>query len=607
MDKMDLRSRKLKRANEAASGSAPDKKRPVRSEPHEAEARRPRGDLLAVNSGAHWWRSAVIYQIYPRSFKDTTANGIGDINGIRSKLQYIASLGVNAVWLSPVFKSPMKDFGYDISDYKDVDPLFGNLKDMKALIDEMHFLGLKLILDLVPSHSSDQHEWFIKSVKKEEPYADYYVWAKPKNATQLNKEGVIPEPPNNWVSVFGGSAWEYSPERKEFYLHQFAKEQPDLNFRNPRVVHEMKQVLRFWLQMGVDGFRIDAVPHLFEDQELRDEPRSEKEDAQEGEYDFLDHIYTHGLPEVFEIMHEFRKVMDAYAEKTDKIPRLLLAEVYDSVENTMKYYGEHDQPLVDFPFNFLFVGELDRNPTAAHLKELIDRWMDALPAGACPNWVLGNHDKGRVASRIGLHYIDSLNMVTLLLPGVAFTYYGEEIGMEDVNLTWDQTVDPAGRNAGIDNFLKASRDPARSPMQWNINKNAGFSESISTWLPVNQNYLNGVNVEDQEDRPSHLQIYRALVKLRQSETFLKGGLQTEVLNEGKVFAMSRIHGDSGILVAVNLSNERLTANLTNLEQIPEDLSIYLSTKQELNATAVKSASVKLAPHQADVLIFKVEV
>ncbi|XP_065338236.1 alpha-glucosidase-like isoform X1 [Cloeon dipterum] len=527
--------------------------------------------------------------------------------GIRSQLQYISKLGVNAIWLSPVFKSPMKDFGYDISDYRDIDPVFGNLKDMKALIDEMHFLGLRLILDLVPNHTSNMHEWFKMSVKKEEPFTDFYVWAKPKNVSEAGKEGYVPQPPNNWISVFGGSAWEYSSERGEFYLHQFAKDQPDLNFRNPRVVSAMKQVLKFWLNMGVDGFRIDAVPHLFEDLQLRDEPHSHKEDSKAGQYDFLDHIYTHGLPEVFDIMKEFRNTLDSYSEKTDKIPRLLIAEVYDTVENTVKYYGEGDQPIADFPFNFLLVSEMERNPRADHLKELIDRWMDAIPTGGCPNWVLGNHDKGRVASRIGLNYIDSMNMVVMLLPGVAFTYYGEEIGMEDVNLSWDQTVDPAGINAGQDNYMKISRDPARSPMQWSINKNAGFSESSSTWLPVNQNYLNGINVEDQEDRFSHLQIYRSLIKLRKTDAFLKGGLHTEVFNDGKTFVMSRVFGDSGILAVINMSNETANVDLSSLSDVPDELTVYLSSKQEFIGKSMNKSSIGQSPYQADVLLFKVDV
>ncbi|KAF4519056.1 hypothetical protein B566_EDAN001643 [Ephemera danica] len=533
------------------------------------------------------------------------AKNLQENSGIRSKLGYLSEMGINTVWMSPVFKSPMKDFGYDISDFKAIDPLFGTMDDFRALIHDMKEKGIRLILDLVPNHSSDEHEWFIKSAKREEPYTDYYVWAKPKNGS-VNSTQQIPQPPNNWISVFGGSAWEFHEGRGEFYLHQFAKEQPDLNYRNPKVIEEMKDVLRFWLNEGVSGFRVDAVPHLLEDEELRDEPRSSHTDARPDEYAYLEHVHTHSLPGVLDIMRSFRLTLD---EQSDKEPKLLLAEVYDSLENTMKYYGEPDHPISDFPFNFLLVSELGENPTAEQLRTLITRWMEKMPPDACANWVLGNHDQKRIATRISPDLVDGLNMVSLLLPGVAVTYYGEEIGMEDVKLTWEQTVDPAGRNAGPDRFAKHSRDPQRSPMQWSGDVNAGFSNLNNTWLPVHENHTSGVNVETQkQDARSHLNVYRALVKARDHSAIQNGTLDLKVLANGAVFAFTRVHGNFGFLIAINMDKSDAVVDFAaTFSVVPEKAELYTSSKSFRGTHGTLMSTSPLTLRSNDAVVFKFKV
>ncbi|XP_068082069.1 maltase 1-like [Anabrus simplex] len=452
--------------------------------------------------------------------------------GIQSKLDYISSLGVKAICLSPIYTSPMVDFGYDIQDFKSIDQKFGTLDDFQNLLKEVKQRGLKLVMDFVPNHSSDQHEWFQKSILGEDPYKDYYVWAPPKAIVNGK-----PIPPNNWVSVFGGSAWEWNEERASFYLHQFSKHQPDLNFRNPAVVREMLEIIEFWLEIGVDGFRIESLAYLYEDISLRDEPHSSNPTAA-SDYAKLDHVYTYNLPEVRDTVAQFRHVLDKYANSTDQINRLMMAEVYDSVENTMKFYGDEKHPLADFPFNFLLITQLNNHSTAEDVMETVNMWLSNVPPNKWSNWGLGDLDNSRVATRFGAELVDGLNMLALLLPGTAITYAGEEIGMEDTPVTWDENLDPAGRNAGPKYYQYITRDPQRTPMQWNSEKNAGFSDANSTWLPINENYKT-VNVEAQLNGPSHLSVYKALVKARKSPAIMYGSLDMKVLNNNTVLAFTR--------------------------------------------------------------------
>ncbi|XP_069688710.1 maltase 2-like isoform X2 [Periplaneta americana] len=550
-----------------------------------------------------WWRHHVIYQIYPRSFKDSNGDGAGDLKGIESKLDYIVELGVKTIWLSPIYKSPMKDFGYDIEDFKDVDERFGTLQDFRDLVKAMRMRDLRLVMDLVPNHSSDQHEWFQKSLRKEDPYTDYYVWVPPKGF-----EDGKPIPPNNWLSVFGGSAWEWYEGRGEFYLHQFAKEQPDLNFRNPAVKEEMLDVMRFWLEQGVDGFRVDAMPHLFEDGELRDEPAINETKVQQGDYNGLHHVHTHNLPEVLEVMADFRNTLDEYSEMTDKVRKLMMAEVYDSVEKTMQYYGDRHRPLADFPFNFYLMTNISRESSPYDIKNTIELWMSNMPETKWANWVLGNHDHGRVASRFGGDLVDCLNMILLMLPGTAVTYYGEELGMEDTPVSWELTVDPAGLNVGPEKYKDHSRDPERTPMQWNAFKNAGFSDADKTWLPLHPDFQT-VNVETQSQGTSHLNVYKALVRARGDVSVMYGALNMRVLNDA-VFAFSRSYsGNRSYVVAVNWSNTSVTVDLRTFDDVPDIAEVFVTSVNYSGAPTktLSINSVSLDAREGIVLSYMPEI
>ncbi|KAJ4434274.1 hypothetical protein ANN_22826 [Periplaneta americana] len=415
-----------------------------------------------------WWQTAVFYQIYPRSFKDSDGNGVGDLNGITQKLDYLKDLGVGAVWLSPIYKSPMADFGYDISDFEDIDPIFGTLNDFDRLQRRTKELGIKLILDFVPNHSSDQHEWFIKSARREDPYTDYYTWADGKVDPLTGERSE----PNNWLSVFRGSAWTWNEQRQQYYLHQFAIEQPDLNYRNPAVVEEMKNVVRFWLNKGVDGFRMDAIPFLFEDASFSDEAPSGDPNAKPGDHANLVHNMTQNLPETYDMITQWRAVLDE-KKAEDNVTRLMMVEAYANLEHTMAYYGNNTVPGGHFPFNFLFITHLNNESSAAQIRGTINMWMREMREERWPNWVIGNHDQHRVASRFGPELADGLNMLALLLPGSVITYNGEEIGMEDGFVSWNDTVDPQGINAGEDRYLIMSRDFERTPFHWDNSTSSG--------------------------------------------------------------------------------------------------------------------------------------
>src|SRR4051812_43621968 len=333
--------------------------------------------------GFRWWQRGTIYQVYPRSFMDSNGDGVGDLRGIVSRLDYLRWLGVDAIWISPIYPSPMKDFGYDVADYVDIDPLFGSLADFDHLVSEAHARGLKLILDFVPNHTSDQHAWFRESRRaRNSPKRDWYLWHDP---------GPGGGPPNNWRSCFGGSAWELDEATGQYYYHAFLKEQPDLNWRNPHVVEAMLGVLRFWLDRGVDGFRVDVLWHVIKDEALRDNPPNP--DWREGmdPYQALVPLHTTDRPEVHGIVTRMRRLFDEYED------RVIIGEIYLPVERLMRYYGA-DLAGAHLPFNFQLISA----PwAAANLASLIQQYERALPSGAWPNWVLGNHDQHRIATRVG--------------------------------------------------------------------------------------------------------------------------------------------------------------------------------------------------------------
>ncbi len=386
-----------------------------------------------------WWRGGVIYQIYPRSFQDTNDDGIGDLRGIISRLDYLndgsdRSLGVDAVWLSPTFPSPMKDFGYDVSDYRGVHPDFGDLAAMDELIAACHQRGLRLLLDFVPNHSSDQHPWFVESrSSRSNPKRDWYYWrdAAPGGG-----------PPNNWLSAFGGGAWEWDDATRQYYLHSYLKEQPDLNWRNPEVVAAMHDVLRFWLRRGVGGFRIDVMGMVLKDPQMRDNPPDPSWTPESGLPQRASQIwqYNRNWPEVIDAVRGIRRVLDEFPE------RMAVGEVFGPPETLAWYLGGEALDGLNLAFNFHLIGGYGAPHTrwqAAAFRELIDDAQRALPPGAIPAYVLGNHDQPRLVSRYGREAAPAAAVLLLTLPGTPFVYYGEEIGMADVPIDEARAQDPA--------------------------------------------------------------------------------------------------------------------------------------------------------------------
>ena len=474
-----------------------------------------------------WWKEGVIYHIYPRSFQDSNGDGTGDLKGILQRMDYFEYLGVKVLYLSPIFKSPMVDNGYDISDYTEIDPLFGSMADFDLLLAACHKRGLKLVLDFVPNHTSDMHPWFLESRSgTASTKRDWYVWRDP-----ASNGG----PPNNWVSIFGGSAWTYDTKTNQYYLHQFYPEQPDLNFRNPEVCQAMKGVLKFWLDKGVDGFRVDAVSHLLEDEQFRDEPTKAEFNPSRPSHEHVVHKYTSNLKGNHAIVQGWREFLDTYSDSY----RLLIGEVMASSDVVMKYYGRRKQEF-DFPFNFDLLG-IKRDFTAEDINTVITNYLKALPTGKWPNWLLGNHDVPRIGSQLGEQYVRAMNVLVLTLPGTAVTYYGEEIGMVNAKMFLESEGD--------------FRDPQRSPMQWTSEQNAGFSSSATPWLPLSENYET-VNVEVQKRHPcSSLSLYRELVLLRSTSSAFKG-LDFKVVHlNTAVLAYTRFTKSTKYLIVINFGRK----------------------------------------------------
>lgn len=486
-----------------------------------------------------WWQSGLIYQVYPRSFQDSNADGIGDLPGILARLEYLSWLGVNALWISPIYPSPMADFGYDVADYTAVHPIFGTLADMDRLLRVAHEKGLKVILDFVPNHTSDQHPWFEEAREsRDSAKRDWYLWrdAKPDGS-----------PPNNWQSVFGGSAWEWDQATGQYYYHAFLKQQPDLNWRNPAVREVAYSAMRFWLDRGVDGFRVDVLWHLIKDQAFRDNPLNPDYRPERPPYEALTPSYSTDQPEVHEIVREMRALVDRYPE------RVLIGEVYLPIRRLVAYYGPKEDGA-HLPFNFQLI-TLPWN--ARQIAAAISEYEGALPHQAWPNWVLGNHDQPRIASRVGLAQARVAAFLLLTLRGTPTLYYGDELGMCDVELAPEQYQDPQGINIGL------SRDPQRTPMQWSGEPGAGFS-SGSPWLPLSPHYQSCNVLAEREAPDSMLSLYRRLIALRQAEPALSVGAYAPLMTEGDLLAYVRSSEDARFLVVLNLGPR--TAQLA-LEQV----------------------------------------
>jgi alpha-glucosidase len=483
-----------------------------------------------------WWQSAIVYQIYPRSFQDSNEDGVGDLGGIIRRLGYLHELGIDAIWISPIHPSPMKDFGYDISDYCGIDPLFGTLPDFEALIAATHAFGMKLLLDLVPNHTSDQHPWFVESrASRTSGKRDWYVWRDP-----------APDggPPNNWLSEFGGSAWAYDEATGQYYYHAFLPEQPDLNWRNPAVREAMHEVMRFWFRRGVDGFRIDVIWHMIKDDQFRDNPPNPEVRPGQAPYRRLAPFYTTDRPEVHEVIAGLRRVADEFPD------RLLIGEIYLPLERLVAYYGA-DLSGVHLPFNFTL---LDTPWTAADIARRINDYEAALPKGGWPNWVLGNHDRPRIATRVGPAQARVAAMLLLTLRGTPTLYYGDEIGMSQVAIPPDRIRDPFEKNVP---GLGLGRDGARTPMQWDASRHAGFSRT-APWLPLAPD-AKGRNVEAQRGDPaSLLSLYRRLIAARHAHAALRLGSCRSVAAGGNLLVHIRALGEERLLVVLNLGTEATT-------------------------------------------------
>ncbi|XP_033222582.1 maltase 2-like [Belonocnema kinseyi] len=512
-----------------------------------------------------WWKDAIIYQIYPRSFKDSNGDGIGDLEGITSKLQHVKDIGANAIWLSPIYTSPQQDFGYDIANFTDVDPDYGSLLDFDRLVSKAKSLGLKVILDFVPNHSSDQHPWFKKSIQRIEPYEDFYIWQDAKIVNGVR------QPPNNWLSAFSGSAWEWNDERGQYYFHQFAIGQPDLNYRNKNVCKAMSNVLTFWMDKGVDGYRIDAINHMFEDERLLDEPRNDN-NVPDDDYDSLDHIYTTDQNETYQVLKSWRKLLDDYVNIHQTDAKFIVTEAYVDRKLTLHYFEAGSNP-----FNFMFISSLNEASSAVNFKREIDNWMENLPNGKVSNWVTGNHDQHRLASRYGSKKSDMVIMLAMVLPGISVVYNGDEIGMVNKHLSWEETVDISGCNAGPERYFLKSRDPERTPFQWDNTTSAGFSTSQVTWLPVHENYKI-LNLAAQKIAPvSSYKFFKALTTLKRNNPVLrKGSVDVSLINKNVLGVIRRLRASSPVALMMNMAETEVVVDANSLLKIPREMTVYTS-------------------------------
>lgn len=500
-----------------------------------------------------WWKEAVVYQIYPRSFYDSNGDGIGDLEGIIQKLDYLNgkkdSLGIDAIWLSPINNSPMVDFGYDISDYKNIEPIFGDLLVFRKLIKEAKKRDIKILMDLVVNHTSDQHPWFIESRSSlDNPKRDYYIWVDPVNG----------KPPNNWMAAFGGNAWEFDNETHQYYYHGFTVEQPDLNWRNKEVQKEIHDVIKFWLDLGVDGFRLDVVNYYIKDEKLRSNPI----DLLKGlrPYDIQIHKYDRDRKETHDILKKFRKILDSYSDN-----RVSIGEVFIEPPGNPKlansYLGENDELHMAFNFAFLY-----SNWNADSFRDEIIAWEKALDHNGWPNYTLSNHDQIRHIGRYkkGKETTPRAKLAALLmltLRGTPFLYYGEEIGMEDQPLPKHKIQDPLGKKYWP---IFSGRDRSRLPMCWDGSKYAGFSE-VEPWLPLNRNYKE-INVEkSMEDENSLFHTYKKLLKIRKESKILRRG-DIEILKSNReILAYLRIYNSEKILVLINFTNHVQDCELKKID------------------------------------------
>jgi alpha-glucosidase len=485
---------------------------------------------VIVSSAQPWWQAAAIYQIYPRSFADSDGDGIGDLNGIADRLDYLVDLGIDAIWISPIYPSPMADFGYDVADYTGIDPRFGTLADFDALLAKAHKRGIRVLLDFVPNHSSDRHDWFVESrSSRDNPKRDWYIWRDP-----------APDggPPNNWISDFGGPAWSFDPATGQYYSRAFLPEQPDLNWRNPDVQTAMLAAMRFWFDRGVDGFRIDVQWHMVKHADFPDNPPNP--DYREGMGDMHRVLQLHSTdqPEV----HAIATAMRAQADAFDAV---LVGEIYLPIPKLMTYYGTPDQPGVHLPFNFQLI---EANWNAAELATRIVEYEAALPQGGWPNWVLGNHDRPRITTRVGLAQARVAAMLLLTLRGTPTLYQGDELGLTDAQVPADKVQDPRElREPG----LGLGRDPVRTPLPWTAD--GGFT-SGDPWLPIDPAHLPRNAEKQASDPASMLSLYRRVLALRRATPALATGAISDVRADGDLLTYTRSDGTDRYRIVLNLGD-----------------------------------------------------
>ncbi|CAD7012690.1 unnamed protein product [Ceratitis capitata] len=569
--------------------------------------------VIAATTDVDWWESATLYHIYPRSFMDSNGDGVGDLNGVTSRLEFLKELGVTATWLSPIFESPMADMGYDVANFTKIDPLFGTMEDFDAMLAKAHNLGLKIILDFVPNHSSDECEWFQKSVRREDGYDDFYVWVDAKIDPETGNRTV----PNNWVSIFmiyiylyevvttkcvrhinldirlRWSAWSWNEERHQYYLHQFLAKQPDLNYRNPNVRQTMINVLKFWLDRGVDAFRIDAAPYfvekMLENGTYPDEPVDDSIPPGMGG----SRKYTSNQPENAALMYEWRAFLDDYQRLHGGDTRAQIIEAYAPIAILSEYITNGTHVGGQLPMNFNFV-RLRSSSTAKDIESAANNWMDVMwTRHKVANWDASNHDNSRLATRMGAQRVDTMAMIMHALPGTSVTYYGEEIGMPD------GPIDCPHGSETCD-----FRDPERTPMQWDTSKNAGFSTGNSTWLPVNPGYKS-LNVQVQRGvARSTLQITKGMIALKKTAAFKAfkedGGFSYAAVSEQVFQVVRTAAGREEYRVLANLGNQiEYLERLTNKTMEYVLLNSYSPHK---NGDKVDlSKRIHLMPYEAVVL------
>nr|WP_319776045.1 alpha-amylase family glycosyl hydrolase [uncultured Sphaerochaeta sp.] len=527
-----------------------------------------------------WWEECIVYQIYPRSFQDTNGDGIGDLQGIIKRMDYLVSLGIDAIWLSPIYCSPMADFGYDIADYQDVDPVFGTLDDVDQVIQEAHTRNIKIIFDMVLNHTSIDHPWFQESRQsKNNEKADYYIWSD--------------SIPNNWQGAFGKRAWSYDEKRKQYYLHSFLEEQPDLNWRNEKVVDAMFTILKYWLDRGVDGFRLDVVNCIVKDKTLRSNPRIVG--SRPRPYDMQRHIFDRNRPGTHQKLRMMRQLVDAYPDRM--LVGEIMVELPGEPELAASFLGRNrDELHLSFDFSLAYI-----RFNAIKWQRSAKRWCEAIGKSRIPSWVLNNHDIPRVVSRLSGNVAKAKLAALFLLTqrGSIFLYYGEELGLPDSKVPWKAIKDPLGKRYWP---IHPGRDPARGPMIWNNEEGHGFTDGES-WLPFASNADSYAVTEQERDASSMLHYYRALIGMRRAEPVFRRGICTFLdTNNNHVVCYIREYEDEKRLMLLNFSGRKQRVSIRD-KNYPKGDWILRFTSQRMLSDA-KAESFMLQPWQGCIYSLK---